>query len=202
MADFDDDARLPDDVVAVLSDPRVWEAPPDDLGDRVVATVRDESGASSTPPEQPTGGMPRWLRPALLGAAAVVVVLFAGIGLFSATENGSGGIAVALAPGDGGDVWGEAEFEQYDSGVAVELDAPDLPRLDEGRFYEAWVLTADDRLVPVGTFHAGVAVRLWAGVDLDEIVVFTVTREHAEHADSPEQRSSGDVVLTATMPED
>jgi hypothetical protein len=199
MADFDE-APLGDDVLALLGDQRVWGEPPSDLADRVVAAVGAEAAPSSEGEERP--GMPAWMRPALLGAAAVVVVLFGGIALFSATDDGPGGqVALALAPTSGGqDVSGEVELAESSSGVSIELDAPRLPYLEGDRFYEAWVHTSAERVVPVGTFRGGERVTLWAGVDLDDITRFTVTRERAESGDSAEQRTSGDVVLWAAMP--
>jgi hypothetical protein len=46
----------------------------------------------------------------------------------------------------------------------IELDATGLPRLDRGRFYQAWLRNADGVLVPIGTFNEGQKVTLWAGV--------------------------------------
>ena len=49
------------------------------------------------------------------------------------------------------------------SGWRIELDATGLPRLDNGRFYQAWLRNAAGVLVPIGTFNEGQNVTLWAG---------------------------------------
>lgn len=198
-----DQPTLDEDVRALLADDRLWGVPGADLADRVVAVVRSE--AHDVSPEPTAGVMPRWARPALLGAAAVVALMFGGIALFSAVDGTSTDEVVAavlsptgLVPG----VDGRAEFTDVESGVSIELDAPSLPSLDGGWFYEAWVVVDDGRVVPVGTFRGGDGVGLWAGVELAQIRAFSITREEAETAESPEQRSSGEVVLKATMSAD
>ena len=200
MTDSDDLSTLDPNVRALLADARLWEEPSDELADRVVAVVRSESGSTAVP--EPSGHvLPRWMRPALLGAAAVVALLVGAVVVFSALDAGPGGaqVAAALTPtGLVPDVEGEAEFTESDAGVAIALDAL-LPHLDGERYYEAWVLTADERLIAVGTFRSGDGVRLWAGVDLGDIRGFSISRERAEFADSPEQRGSGEVVLKATL---
>jgi len=205
MTDSDD---APADLAALaplatelLADPRLWAEPDPDLVDRVLAVVRSENGTIDAPPTSTS--IPPWTRPALLGAAAVVALLVAGIVVLSALGGGPGGarVAEALTPtGLVPDVeGGEAEFTESDSGVAIVLDAPTLPRLDGQRYYEAWVVTLDEHVISVGTFRAGGDVLLWAGVDLGDIRAFTITREQAETADSPEQRGSGEVVLKAAV---
>ena len=50
---------------------------------------------------------------------------------------------------------GEATLTKTSSGWRIELDATGLPRLDGGRFYEAWLRNAAGVLVPIGTFNEG-----------------------------------------------
>ena len=59
---------------------------------------------------------------------------------------------------------GDATLTKTTSGWRIELDASGLPRLDGGRFYQAWLRNADGVLVPVGSFNEGEDVTLWAGV--------------------------------------
>jgi len=193
---------LSDDVLALLADPRMWEVTPTGMGDRVAAVVRSE-----TPILAPTRSgrtrrpLPQWARPALLGAAAVLFVLFAGVAFFSSTDDTSSRsrLAVLVPTGLVPGVQGEADFEQTDAGVSIALAAPSLPPLEGESFYEGWVRTIDGHAIPVGTFHQGDEVELWAAVDLDDVQEFTVTREHAEEASSAEHRSSGEVVLRAML---
>lgn len=189
-----------DRVAALLADADVWEQPPDGLGDRIVAAVRSETVVVPLTPRSARGG---WVRPAVLGAAAVVVLLFVGIVALSAVDGpgGSDRFAGELVPTgliDGVD--GSITMTSFDSGLRIELDAPNLPRRDGGQFYEAWVRTADGMTVPCGTFHGGEDVVLWAGVDRRDVTAFSVTMEQVEDADSAEHRSSGRVVLKSDIP--
>jgi hypothetical protein len=96
-----------------------------------------------------------------------------------------------LAPGAGG----KATLTKTSSGWRVELDATRLPRLEAGRFYEAWLRTSAGLLVPIGTFNEGRKVTLWAGVSPREFPTLTVTREQADG----DQTSSGEKVLVGTV---
>jgi len=135
-------------------------------------------------------------RIALAGGTAAVV-LAVGIGL---AVRGSGSSAVrfqaalaptALAPGAGG----QATLTQTSSGWRIRLDASALPRLADGRFYEAWLRNASGVLVPVGTFNEGRNVTLWAGVTPEAFTTLTVTRERADG----NQASSGEKVLVGKV---
>jgi hypothetical protein len=96
-----------------------------------------------------------------------------------------------LAPG----AEGEATLTKTSSGWRIELDAKGLRRLEAGRFYEAWLRSADGALVPVGTFNEGRKVTLWAGVSPRDFPTLTVTREQADG----DQASSGEKVLVGTV---
>ena len=69
-----------------------------------------------------------------------------------------------------------------------------LPRLDRGRFYQAWLRNGAGVLVPIGSFNEGENVTLWAGVSPETFRTLTVTREQA----NGEQASSGQKVLVGT----
>jgi hypothetical protein len=135
-------------------------------------------------------------RPLLVGAAATAVVLVA-IGLVVFRSNSSGErfhAALAptrLAPG----AEGEATLTKTSSGWRIKLDATGLPRLDGGRFYEAWLRNRAGVLVPIGTFNEGRNVALWAGVSPKRFTTLTVTREQADG----DQASSGEKVLVGSV---
>jgi anti-sigma factor RsiW len=131
-----------------------------------------------------------------IGAVATVAVA-AVVGL-SVFRSGSSSLrfkaalaATALAPG----AKGQATLTKTSSGWRVELDASGLPRLDGGRFYEAWLRNRAGVLVPVGTFNEGYRVTLWAGVPPTAFTTLTVTREQA----NGNQGSSGEKVLVGTI---
>ena len=132
----------------------------------------------------------------LIGAAATAALAVAvGVGVFgSATSRER--FHAALAPTDlVPDARGEATLTKTSSGWRIELDATGLPRLEGGRFYEAWLRNAAGVLVPIGTFNEGREVTLWAGVSPKNFTMLTVTREQADG----EQTSSGEKVLVGTV---
>ena len=142
---------------------------------------------------------PRQRRFVLIGAAATAATAAAavavGLGVLgSSTSGASFHAALAgtdLAPGADG----RATLRKTSSGWRIELDAAGLPRLDNGRFYEAWLRSSSGVLVPIGTFNEGRKVMLWAGVSPKDFQTLTVTRERADG----DQSSSGEKVLVGKI---
>jgi hypothetical protein len=136
-------------------------------------------------------------RGAVLAGAAAVAVVAVAIGVVvsrSGTSEQQFHAALAatdLAPGASGD----ATLTKTSSGWRIELDATGLPRLDNGRFYEAWLKNASGVLVPIGTFNEGTKVTLWAGVSPKDFGTLSVTREQADG----DQTSSGEKVLAGPV---
>jgi hypothetical protein len=132
----------------------------------------------------------------VLGASATAVLVVA-IGLSVVRSDGSPEqfraalASTALLPDAGGD----ATLTKTSSGWRVELDATGLPRLDNGRYYQAWLRNSSGVLVPIGTFNEGRKVTLWAGVPPTDFTTLSVTRERADG----DQSSSGERVLVGTI---
>lgn len=134
--------------------------------------------------------------PILLGAAATAVAAVAvGVALFSSGTSGERFHAVLVATDLQPGARGDATLIKTSSGWRIELDATGLPRLADGRFYEAWLRNGAGVLVPVGTFNESRNVTLWAGVSPKTFTTLTVTRERADGG----QASSGEKVLTGTV---
>ena len=137
-----------------------------------------------------------WRRPAFFVAAAVAVVAvtFSAVLLLQNTSSQPRfDVALAatdLAPGASG----TADMVRTDSGWEIKLQATGLPRLDSGKFYQAWLRNADGVLVPIGTFNEGTDVTLWAGVSPKDFGTMTITQESADG----NQDSSGQRVLVGT----
>src|SRR5262249_40902925 len=134
---------------------------------------------------------------ALLGAAAAAAALAVGIGVgvFGSGTSGER-LRVALGPTHlAPDATGEATLTRTPSGWRIDLRATGLPRLDQGRFYEACLRNRAGVLVPVGTFNDGRKVTLWAGVAPQDFATMTVTRERADG----DQSSSGQKVLAGPI---
>ena len=113
-------------------------------------------------------------------------------------ENGGHDVAELAALADGSlapDAGGKATLTKTPSGWRVELHATGLPRLEGGRFYQAWLRNGAGVLVPLGTFNDGRDVTLWSGVSPQTFNTLTVTRELADG----DQDSSGERVLVATI---
>ena len=133
---------------------------------------------------------------ALIGVAAAAVAAVA----IGSAVFGSAGPAdrfnAALAPtGLVPGASGAATLTRTSSGWRIELDATGLPRLDGGRFYQAWLRNSAGVLVPIGTFNESRDVTLWAGVSPQDFATLTVTRERADD----DQASSGERVLVGTV---
>jgi hypothetical protein len=181
-------ARI-EEVESVLADPALWAEPPADLQERVVAAVAAADESASIPTRT---GRPRWIRYAVGGVAAAVLLAVAiavGVQLnhddrvyFAASLDGTD-----LAPSASGKV----TLVKTPSGWRIELHATGLPRRENGEFYEAWLKDEARGLVPIGTFNDGRDVILWAGVGPADFATLTITREVADG----NQASSGQVVL-------
>ena len=134
-------------------------------------------------------------RPVLVAAAVAVAAVAVGLLAFQDRPSGERFHAAlaptALVPGAGG----EATLTKTDSGWRIDLDATGLPRLDNGRFYQAWLRNAAGTSVTIGTFNEGRDVTLWAGVSPVDFPTLTVTQERADD----DQASSGELVLSATV---
>ena len=203
-AEMADDIELDADIEVLLADASLWDQPGEGLGERVVAAVRAEAemGGGVATVAGGREGRVSWMRPALLGAAAAVAILFGGVVMLSAlsgSDTGETFSAELTSTGLIADVEGDVEIVEFPSGLRVNLNAPSLPRRDNGKFYEGWLLTFDGNLIPVGTFHGGERVVLWAGVELDAVESFTITLEESSAGMDLGQSSSGEVVLRALV---
>jgi hypothetical protein len=184
----------------MLSDEALWVEPDAGLEQRVVDLIG--SAARERVPDSGNARVSQLTRPrrrrhyTILGiAAAIVLAVGLALGISVATSNsGSGAMKFAatlsgtrLAPGASGKV----TLTQTPSGWRINLDAVGLPRLDNGRFYQAWLKNAAGTAIPVGTFNKGKDVTLWAGVPPSNYGTMTVTRQTAQGGPA----SSGQVVL-------
>lgn len=217
-----DQAEL-DALMATLADPSTWEEPSPVLRARVLARIAEavtESGTAEGPADArmtspidevavlrgaaiANSGRRRWswVGPAVLGAAAATLIAV----VVARDDNEEPAIAIDatieligtdLAP----DVRGTADIDSRQSGVWIRLDLPGLERRDGDDFYEAWLRSADgEGLVPIGTFHDGSDVILWAGVAIEDYPIITVTKESVAGPQSLDQGSSGDVVAKGQL---
>jgi hypothetical protein len=191
-----------DDLRELLADPAVWADPGDDLEDAVVAAVRDAAGGSpstaSVPQADRAANRRRRDRRIIGAVAAAAAAVIAAVAITAAVRGGAGRPltyqaaleGTALAPGASGRV----TLVRTDAGWRVSLRATGLPRLDNGKFYQAWLKNTAGVLVPVGTFNQPTNVTLWSGVPPTEYPTFTVTIQQA----NGDPASSGRRVLAGT----
>jgi hypothetical protein len=135
-------------------------------------------------------------RAAVIGAFAATAAVAAAV--VGALDSGTSGQRFHAALGGTPllpDAGGEATLTKTSAGWRIQLQASGLPRLADGRFYEAWLRNTDGTLVPIGTFNEGPKVTLWAGVSPKTFKILTVTRERADG----DQASSGERVLAGTV---
>ena len=190
----------------LLREPLLWEEPDPALEDRVVAAITAEAVASGRTPEpsRPPTQTRQRRRPrtilwgGIAAAAAVAIIVGALIAVRSGGPAGEH-FSLALAPTElVPGARGTANLTKTTSGWRIELDATGLPRLDGGRFYEAWLKNDAGVLVPIGTFNEGTNVTLWAGVSPRDFRTLTITQEQADG----DQGSSGQRVLVGTVTPD
>ena len=164
-----------DDLRTLLTDPAVWTEPYPELEDQVVAAV----GAAARVGAPPVARRRRRRLTAiasLVAAAAITAALLVVVRSGTATEQFRAALAgTTLSPGASG----EATLTKTSAGWRVNLRATGLPRLANGRFYEAWLKNPSGVLVPIGTFNQPTNITLWAGVPPTNFPVLTVTRQLA-----------------------
>ena len=210
-----------DELRALLADSTLWDEPGDALGDSVVASITaaaaregspPSASAAVAPPTDPQTGRAR-SRPArrfrgmnligsaALGAAAAGLVAFAVVKIGDDTSPQTADAQITLVGTDLlPEATGRADITTTPSGVQIQLNVPDLPRRDGAEFYEAWLKNADSTgLIPIGTFHSGEHVTLWAGVAIADYPILTVTRETVAAPKDAAQGSSGEVVVSGRL---
>ena len=172
-----------DDLRAALAHPAVWIEPDAELEERVVAAIADNGPRRRS----------RTIAYALVGGVAAVL-LAVGLTIGVTTRHQDPPLQYAaslsgtqLAP----DATGEVTLTKTAGGWKIQLDATNLPRRDNGAYYEAWLKNDAGVLVPVGTFNEPVDVVLWSGVPPTSHPLFTVTRQLA----NGDPASTGQVVL-------
>jgi hypothetical protein len=186
------DAAELDELRAVLAAPAMWEEPGQHLEDTVVAAVADAAqlaghaaGGESArrARRRPRRSVVVWAAGAAAAAViavAITITITIGIGVTSgsgtpATTYSAALSGTPLAPGASG----QATLTQTSAGWHITLRVSGLPRLDNGRFYEAWLKNRAGILVAVGTFNQSGDITLWSGVAPTQFPAITVTRQQA-----------------------
>jgi hypothetical protein len=176
----------------------VWEEPPDDLGDRIIAQIgalrAGDGHVGDVTPSEPTerdvsaAGSRRgvsWLWPGLAVAAAALVAFAAGALLTGDDDDRRSREPVAdvvltatdISPG----ARAEGDVVDAGAGFSINIEVSGLAPAPEGEYYEGWLHDAQTGdWVSVGTFHMRSGdgrVVLWSGVPLGRYNELVVTSE-------------------------
>jgi hypothetical protein len=165
-----------------LMDPVIWEEPPAELENQVVALI---SGQRND--ERPgTGRFERWSRPL---AAVAAIVVAAGLYAVLRTPPADWEVAMPgtdLAPGATSTVSGW----NTDAGTRMIVAVQGLGPAPAGWVYEFW-LSEGPLHISAGTFTADGEIELWSGVSRADFPRLWVTLEPVDEDESP----SGHTVL-------
>jgi hypothetical protein len=195
--DDNEDEVLDPDIRLLLGDPSMWLEPSDQLENRVAAGIAEERRVVV-----PIGRARRVWRRQLV-AAAIGAAAAAAIVLIAVPRNDSQKADAridVLGTGLEPDANGRADITSVESGVRIDFSVKGLPRREGEDFYEGWLKNcAGTSLVPIGTYHDLDDATGWAGVDVKDFPVLTVTREHVAPPKDAAQGSSGEVVATGSL---
>lgn len=188
-----DGERL-DLIREILSRDTTWEEPPPEVADLLLAAISARDVTTGTPK---VTHRRRWVwAAAVVGAAALALVMAGVLGLFSSPEEQIVAIAgTELQPA----ATGQAAIRETDAGWWIRLDINDLPAAADGTYYEGWVWDDDGHGVSIGTFHmrgGEQSVVLWSGVDPQDYPAIWVTLE-----DEDGDASASDQVVMRGRPE-
>jgi anti-sigma factor RsiW len=162
---------------------------------RLPARVRDRVVAGTTRHRLRR----RWT--AIAAAAAGVAALAGGVVGWLVAPEPEARLAVALEAQDPFDVTGWAWLRAGDDALVVELELTGLEPLVEPEVYEAWLYTADERILSIGQLPADgdtLVVELTAPGSLDDYRGLWVTAE----PDRRDPAHEGPTVVRARLPDD
>lgn len=174
-------------IQEILGSEATWSEPPPEVADRLLAAIGTSREVIVKPDTASSPRSWRWAA-AVVGGAALVLVVLGGLGVFTPPEEQMVAITgTDLQP----EASGEAAIRQAEAGWWIRLDIRDLPAAEAGTYYEGWVWNDDGEGVSIGTFHMrgdSETVVLWSGVDPADYPAIWVTLEDEDGDPSASDR--------------
>ena len=172
-----------------LADPVLWESPPTDGVDRLLASI-----SSTTRANVPTRGRRRWFVPSYAAAAVVLLAVAATtIAILRPTDDADW--QVALVPLSAfPDAVASVEGWNTDTGTRMRITIEGIDDLADGGFYEVWMTSPDGQHISAGTFRSAGTIDTWSAVRRADFPRLWITLESFDGDPSP----SAQTVLDTT----
>lgn len=171
----------------ILGREATWSEPPPGVADRLLAAIGSNHRVATVETARATRPW-GWAAAAVLGAAALVLVVAGLLGVFAPADERVVAIAgTDLQPA----ATGQAAIREAEAGWWIRLDIDDLPAAGTGTYYEGWVWNDEGEGVSIGTFHMRgetEGVVLWSGVDPADYPAIWVTLEDEDGDPSASDR--------------
>lgn len=171
-----------------LADPVLWEPPPTDGVDRLLASI---SGATAA--NVPTHRR-RWFVPIYAASAVVLLVVAATtIAILRPTDDADWEVSLA-AEAAFPDAVASIEGWDTDTGTRMRITIDGIDDVADEGFYELWMTSPDGQHISAGTFRSAGTIDTWSGVRRADFPRLWITFEPFDGNPSP----SGRTVLDTT----
>lgn len=154
---------------AMLASPSLWEAPSNDLVDRIVDSLQRHR-------ESPN----RLRRTSVAAAAAVLVVVAAVAGLGMLGTNTPDWTLELVTAEPAANAVALVDGWVTETGTRMVIEVSGIEEAPAGHYYEIWLTAPDGRHVSAGTFKGAGTVTAFAGVRRSDFPRVWITLESAD----------------------
>jgi hypothetical protein len=172
-----------------LADPVLWESPPANGVDKLLASIPGTTRANEPPHRS------RWFKPAYAAAAVVLLAVTATvIAVLRPTDDADW--RVALAPLSAfPDAAASIEGWDTDTGTRMRITIDGIDDVADEGFYEMWMTSPGGEHISAGTFRSAGTIDTWSAVRRAEFPRLWITFESFDGDPGP----SGRTVLDTTI---
>jgi hypothetical protein len=172
-----------------LADPVLWELPPADGADRLLASI-----SSTIPANVPPRGRRRWVVPAYAAATVVLLAVAATtLAVLRPTDDADWHVALAAQTAFP-DAVANVEGWNTDTGTRMRITINGIDNVADEGFYEVWMTSPDGQHIAAGTFRSSGTIDTWSAVRRADFPRLWITLESFDGDPSP----SGRTVLDTT----